>query len=60
MMNLGPHAAFIVASYAAAVAIVGVLVLWVALDRRHLRRTMEELEGQGVTRRSDRAGEVKP
>jgi heme exporter protein D len=66
MMNLGPHAAFIVTSYAAAAAIVGVLILWVALDRRHLRRTMEELEGQGVTRRSeraadsDRASEVKP
>ena len=66
MMNLGPHAVFIVISYAAAVAIVAVLVLWVALDRRHLRRTMEELVGQGVTRRSERAGdperasEVKP
>ena len=66
MMNLGPHAAFIVMSYAAAVAIVGVLILWIVLDRRHLRRTMEELEGQGVTRRSERtadqerASEVKP
>ena len=64
MMNLGPHATFIVMSYAAAIAIVGALILWVTLDRRHLRRTMEELEGQGVTRRSERSGdaasEVKP
>ena len=66
MMNLGPHAAFIVISYAAAIVIVGVLILWVALDRRHLQRTMEELEGQGLTRRSERASdserasEVKP
>ena len=59
MMNLGPHAAFIVMSYAAAFAIVAALVLWVALDRRHLRRTMEELEGQGVTRRSERSGEAE-
>ena len=66
MMNLGPHAAFIVISYAAAIVIIGVLILWVALDRRRLQRTMEELEGQGLTRRSERASdserasEVKP
>ena len=54
-MNLGPHAAFIVIAYAAAVAIVGVLIVWVVLDRRHLRRTLADLEAQGVTRRSDRA-----
>ena len=59
MMNLGQHAAFIVSAYAAAVAIVAVLILWVALDRRRLRLAIEELEGQGITRRSDIAGEVK-
>ena len=58
-MNLGQHAAFIVSAYAAAVAIVAVLILWVALDRRRLRLAIEELEGQGITRRSDIAGEVK-
>jgi heme exporter protein D len=53
-MDLGPHAAFIVSAYAAAVAIVAVLVLWVLLDRRRLARALGELEASGVTRRSER------
>lgn len=52
--SLGPHAAFIVAAYAAAIVIVAVLVLWVALDRRRLGRTLAELELQGIKRRSER------
>ena len=59
-MNLGPHAAFIVSAYAAAIAIVAVLILWVALDRRRLRRTIEDLEAHGVTRRSERGNEETP
>ena len=53
-MNLGPHAAFIVSAYAAAIAIVALLVAWVAVDRWRLNRTLDELEAQGVTRRSER------
>jgi heme exporter protein D len=53
MMDLGPHAAFIVIAYAAAVAIVAGLIVWVALDRRQLARTLHELEAEGVSRRSD-------
>ena len=59
-MNLGPHVAFIVSAYAASAAIVAALLLWVALDRIRLRRTLEQLEGKGITRRSERTGEVKP
>jgi heme exporter protein D len=59
-MNLGPHAAFIVSAYAAAIAIVAVLILWVALDRRRLRRTIEDLEAHGITRRSERSNEETP
>jgi heme exporter protein D len=54
-MNLGPHAAFIVTAYAAAIAIVAGLVVWVVLDRRHLTRMLAGLEAQGFTRRSGRA-----
>jgi heme exporter protein D len=57
MMGLGPHAAFIVTAYAAAIGIVGGLIAWVAVDRTHLRRALEELETQGVTRRSESANE---
>jgi len=59
-MNLGPHAAFILAAYAAAIVIVAALIVWVVLDRRHLTRMLEEFEAQGMTRRSQRAGEEKP
>jgi heme exporter protein D len=58
-MNLGPHAAFIVTAYAAAIAIVAGLVVWIAFDRRHLSRTLDAFEAQGISRRSERANEDK-
>ena len=58
-MQLGPHAAFIVTAYAAAAGIVAALIVWVVLDRRHLARMLDELETQGISRRSERAGEEK-
>jgi heme exporter protein D len=51
-MNLGPHAAFILAAYAAAVAVVAGLVAWVVLDFRAQKRVLGDLESHGVTRRS--------
>jgi heme exporter protein D len=46
------HMGFIVASYAAAVAIVGALIAWVTLDYRTQRLRLADLETRGVTRRS--------
>ena len=51
-MNAVNHMGFIVASYAAAVAIVGVLIAWVTLDYRMQRLRLADLEMRGVTRRS--------
>jgi heme exporter protein D len=51
-MNLGPHAAFIIASYAATIVVVGGLIAWVIADFRAQRRALGELEAHGVTRRS--------
>jgi heme exporter protein D len=51
-MNLGPHAAFIIASYAAAAAVVAALIAWVLVDFRAQRRALGDLEAHGVTRRS--------
>lgn len=56
MINLGPHADFIVASYAVTVFVVAVLVAWVTLDYSGLRRILGDLEERGVTRRSRQAG----
>jgi heme exporter protein D len=57
MMNLGPHATFILAAYSAASVALLSLVLWVWLDYRALRRALDTLEAQGITRRSARAAE---
>jgi heme exporter protein D len=51
-MSLGPHAAFILAAYAVAVAVVGGLIAWVIADFRAQRRALGDLEAHGVTRRS--------
>ena len=53
-MNLGPHAAFIITAYVAAIAIVAGLIAWIVLDRRHLSRILDDFEAQGISRRSTR------
>ena len=55
-MNLGPHADFIIASYAVTMFVIAALVAWVALDYSAQRRILGDLEDRGVTRRSRRAG----
>ena len=49
---LGKHAAFIIASYAIAAAVVGAMIASVALDYRRQRRALRALEDAGVVRRS--------
>jgi heme exporter protein D len=51
-MNLGPHADFIIASYAITAFVVAVLVAWVMLDYSAQRRMLGDLEERGFTRRS--------
>jgi heme exporter protein D len=58
-MNLGPHAAFIVAAYAVAVGVILGMIAWVAIDYRRQLRMLADLEARGVTRRSDPASEGK-
>ena len=52
--DLGPHAAFIWASYAAVACVLGCLLVWLLADDRKQRRMLDELEASGVTRRSAR------
>jgi heme exporter protein D len=54
-METTAHINFIAASYAAAVIVIGALIAWVTLDYRAQRRTLTELEKQGVSRRSEPA-----
>jgi heme exporter protein D len=51
-LNLGSHAPFILAAYAAAAAVVAGLIAWVWLDFRAQKRVLGNLEAHGVTRRS--------
>jgi heme exporter protein D len=51
-VNLGQHAAFIVAAYAMAALILAALIGWIVLDFRAQQRALGELESRGVTRRA--------
>jgi heme exporter protein D len=57
-MDLGPHAGFILAAYAIALAVVAGLIAWVMLDHRAQLRVLDDLERAGVTRRSAAREEV--
>ena len=51
-MDLGPHAAFIWASYAAFIAIVGLLIGWILFDGRRQANALLDAERRGLKRRS--------
>jgi heme exporter protein D len=57
-MDLGPHAGFILAAYAIALAVVAGLIAWIVLDHRAQLRILDDLERAGVTRRSVAREEV--
>jgi heme exporter protein D len=52
MSGLGPHAAYILASYALAAIIVGGLAIHAVLDYRTQRAALQRLEASGTRRRS--------
>jgi len=54
-MDLGPHAAFIWASYAIYGLVLAALVVWLIWDGSRLKAKLADLEARGVTRRSQRA-----
>ncbi|HZP07755.1 heme exporter protein CcmD [Methyloceanibacter sp.] len=52
MPDLGPHAAFIIAAYAATFVAIAALAFFIVEDDRRQRRVLRELEARGVRRRS--------
>ena len=52
MMDLGPHAVFIWASYGAVTLVIGGLILWLLADGRRQDAALKDLEARGVRRRS--------
>ena len=59
-MDLGPYAAFIVGAYLTALVFAGAMIAWVLIDYRRQVKILSDLEASGITRRSERAREVKP
>jgi heme exporter protein D len=51
-MDLGPHAAFIWASYSAFVVIVGGIIGWTIFDGRRQAQALAEADRRGLKRRS--------
>jgi heme exporter protein D len=49
-MDLGPHAAFVVASYAVTAGALILLAAWLVYDGRRQQRAIAELEARGVRR----------
>ena len=54
-MSLGPYTTFIVTSYLVVFAVVVLLVAWIAIDYRRQKRRLNELESDGIVRRSARS-----
>lgn len=50
-MDLGPHAAFIWAAYAAEGIVLAALIGWLLFDGARLKQQLADLERRGVTRR---------
>jgi len=55
MIDLGPHANFIVAAYAGAAFVTLALIAWTAWRSRDAKARLAALEAQGIRRRSDPA-----
>jgi heme exporter protein D len=52
MIDLGPHAAFILAAYGVTFVAVGALASFIVADDRRQRHLIAELERKGIKRRS--------
>jgi heme exporter protein D len=52
-MDLGPHAWYVWAAYAANALVLAGLIAWLVLDGRRLQRLLDQLDARGIRRRSD-------
>ena len=53
-MALGPYTSFIVTSYVLVAEVVAILIVWIAIDYRHQKARLRELDASGIVRRSGR------
>ncbi len=52
MIDLGPHALYIVSSYLGVTLVVALLIIWVRHGARKQHARLSELEARGIHRRS--------
>ena len=55
MIDLGPHAVFIIWAYIGVAAAVGGLIVWTVVSGWRVEGRIAELEAQGVRRRAEKA-----
>ena len=60
MIDLGPHAAFIWASYVIYAVVLAGLVGWLVWDGARIKARLGDLEARGVSRRSRAASKETP
>jgi heme exporter protein D len=53
MIDLGPHAVFIVSAYAGVLIGVVALIAYAAVDARRVRAHLKDLDARGIRRRSE-------
>ncbi len=53
MIELGPHAQFIIAAYCGVAVVALALIGWTAWRARDVKARLAALEAQGIRRRSD-------
>jgi heme exporter protein D len=53
MIDLGPHADFIIWSYVGVVVLIVALIAYVVWDARQVQSQLKALEARGIRRRSD-------
>jgi heme exporter protein D len=51
-LDLGPHAAYIWASYGIVAVVIASLIAWLVADGRRYQRRLAELDAKGIRRRS--------
>lgn len=52
------HTAFVLMSYGAALAVLGVVIAWLLVDRAATKRELDRLDEAGFKRRSESADET--
>ena len=52
MIDLGPHAIFIVSAYIGVLVVTGLLIIWVWANAKKQKARLADLDARGIVRRS--------